>query len=199
MTLYDEIGNAIGELTDLRSSGSKKKIALCIGHNSKAQGAVGDEGISEYNFNVEFLQELIPQLPYHNYKIFERPAISNYTEQQNQMHTEIAEWGSCDIAIEFHFNAAENDQVHGHEILYLSKGGKKLAKLLDTEWDQYLTSNDRGIKQRESGNGYGFLKRGSYKSIIVEPFFASHQHNFIKNGDQREALIRSYIEFFKKL
>jgi len=206
MLLYDKNGNMIGEcnIDDIHpvepEPVQKKRIALCIGHNNKAQGAVGEAGISEYRFNDDFLQELITELPYHDYRIFERPAISSYSEQQNIMHAEIAKWGNCDIAVEFHFNAAENDEVHGHEVLFVSSGGQHLAKLLDEEYDRYLDSNDRGVKQLTSGsNGYGFLRRGSYMSILVEPFFAAFQNRFIVDGDQREQLKRAYIEFFKKV
>ena len=176
------------------------KIALCIGHNSKAQGAIGQEGISEYKFNAEFLEDLLRLLPdKHEYKVFTRPAVSSYTTQQDEMHKDIAAWGNCEVAIEFHFNAAENDEVHGHEILYLSNGGKTLAFTLDAEYDKYLDSNDRGVKQVTSGNGYGFLKRGAYSSILVEPYFASYQSKFIRGGSHRCALLQAYVDFFIKI
>ena len=177
----------------------KKRIALCIGHNKVAQGAVGNMGISEYDFNKEFVEELIPMLrdTGHEYKIFFRPPGGSYGYQQNVMHANIAECGNVDYAIEFHFNAAESDAVSGHEILYLSKNGKKLAQKLDAQFDKYLNTPDRGIKKRKSGNVYGFLKRGSYASIIVEPFFAAHQDNFVVGGNKRDALLQAYVKFFK--
>ena len=176
----------------------KKRIALCIGHNQVASGAVGDMGIPEYNFNKDFVYELLELLDDGNeYKIFFRPPGGSYSHQQNVMHGEIAKWGNVDHAIEFHFNAAESDTVSGHEILYLSKAGKEFAKKLDYQYDIHLSTPDRGIKKRSSGNGYGFLKRGSYSSIIVEPFFASHQHMFVHGGSKRFDLLQSYVDFFK--
>ena len=202
MKLYNENGIEVGTFINTGSEpkGPRKRIALCIGHNNKAQGAVGEAGISEYHYNKDFIAELLTLLSWHEYKVFERPAISSYNAQQDALHRDIAKWGECDIAVEFHFNAAESDVVNGHEILYLSKGGRNIAIKLDKEWDTYLESNDRGVKQLSShNNGYGFLRRGSYMSIIVEPFFAAHQNKFINGGSQRESLLRSYVEFFKKI
>lgn len=177
-----------------------KRIALCIGHNPVRRGAYGSAGLTEYEYNKGFLYELLPYLPpTHEYKIFERPSLGSYTREQNYLHKQIAKWGGCDIAIEFHFNGASNPDINGHEILYLSKAGKELALKLDACYDKYLTNNDRNIIKRDKGNGYGFLRRGNYTSLIVEPFFASHQHRFIEGGDLYHPLIAAYKEFLAAL
>lgn len=177
-----------------------KRIALCIGHNSKQRGAYGSAGLTEYDYNKGFLSELLPYLPpTHDYKVFERKPFGSYDKEQEEMHREIAEWGDCDIAIEFHFNASSNPSVNGHEILYLSNRGKELAAQLDRCFDKHLDNRDRNTLHREEGRGYGFLKRGEYASLIVEPFFASHQERFIEGGDMYQPLIAAYKEFFVEL
>jgi len=177
-----------------------KKIALCIGHNPVKRGAYGSLGLSEYEYNKNFLAELLPYLPpNHDYKIFERKNLGSYTREQNDMHKQISKWGDCDIAIEFHFNGASDPDINGHEILYLSKSGKVLAEKLDECYDKHLHNNDRNIIKRDKGNGYGFLKRGNYTSLIVEPFFASNQERFIEGGEMYQPLVASYKEFFSKL
>lgn len=177
-----------------------KRIALCIGHNPVQRGAYGSAKMTEFEYNKEFLSKLLPYLPpTHDYFIFERKHLGSYTREQNELHKRIAEVGDIDIAIEFHFNGSSNPDVNGHEILYLSSNGEKLAKALDAKYDKYLDNNDRNIIKRDKGNGYGFLSRGNYTSLIVEPFFASHQHRFIEGGEMYFPLIQAYKEFFAEL
>lgn len=203
MFLYDKDGRIVGEVYDeLQTTSPKrgKRIALCIGHNERSQGAVGSSGVSEYTFNKDFLGELLPYLPpTHEYRVFERKPLGSYSAEQDDLAKQIAEWGDCDIAIEFHFNASANSNVSGHEILYLSDKGKTLAEKLDKKFDEHLNNSDRNIKRRASGNGYGFLSRGAYTSIIVEPFFAAHQYRFLGDGDLLQPLIASYKDFFAEL
>jgi N-acetylmuramoyl-L-alanine amidase len=204
MLLYDKYNRVVGEIypeyeaDDVERKG--KRIALCIGHNVESQGAIGSSGISEYTFNKNFLDELMPYLPpNHEYKIFKRKPLASYSKEQIDLSEQITEWGDCDIAIEFHFNDAENPSASGHEILYLSDNGKQLAEKLDKAYDEHLNNSDRNIKRRASGNGYGFLSRGDYTSIIVEPFFAAHQYRFVGDGDLLQPLIASYKSFFSEL
>jgi len=177
-----------------------KKIALCIGHNPVKRGAYGSAGISEYDYNKQLLSELLPYLPpNHDYHVIERKNLGSYTKEQDEMHKRISELGDVDIALEFHFNGASNPLINGHEILYLSQSGKELAEKLDACYDKYLDNNDRNIIKRNKGNGYGFLRRGNYTSLIVEPFFASHQTRFMEGGDLYHPLIAAYKEFFAAL
>lgn len=202
MLLYDKDGRWVGEVFDESKNGgtSGKRIALCVGHNPLSKGAVGSSGISEYDFNMNFLGELLPYLPpTHEYKIFTRKPLNSYSDEQNDLLEQITQWGDCDIAMEFHFNASANSEINGHEILYLTDAGKELAEKLDKKFDIYLDNNDRNIKRRAKGNGYGFLKRGTYTSIIVEPFFAANQHDFMSNGNLLQPLIAAYKEFFSEL
>jgi N-acetylmuramoyl-L-alanine amidase len=204
MLIYDSDNRVVGELdeTYFQSNDNTKsmRIALCVGHNPVGQGAVGSVGISEFEFNKEFLADLIPYLPpTHDYQIFTRKPFGNYNLEQTDLAKQIKEWGGCDLAIEFHFNASTNVSVNGHEILYLSDAGKTLAEKLDKKFDKYLDNNDRNIKRRNSGKGYGFLKRGTYPSLIVEPFFSGFQENFIEGGKLRQPLIAAYKEFFSEL
>lgn len=203
MLLYDKDNKVVGEIYDNPKdydATKGKRVALCVGHNPKSQGAVGSSGLTEFQFNREFLKELIPYLPPTNeYHLFERKALGGYEAEQDDLAKQIAEWGDCDIAIEFHFNAAVNQSANGHEILYLSNKGKELAEKLDKKFDEYLNNADRHIKRRASGRGYGFLSRGNYTSLIVEPFFASNQYRFVGDGDLKQPLITAYKEFFSEI
>ena len=178
-----------------------KKIALVVGHRSGKKGAYGDTGMSEWDFWSEFLSDILLMLPKHNqYKIcFRGNDHHGYGERMKEMHKKIDTWGA-DISVSFHFNGSDNGSVTGHEILYCSNGGKRLAEKLDVCFDKWLDNNDRGIKKRtKHQRGGGFLCRGNSKCILVEPFFGSHQHSFIRNGSERQKLINGFLEFFDML
>jgi len=181
-----------------------KKIALVVGHRSSSRGAYGNVGISEFYFNKEFVMELMEILKRenfgHTYKVFYRSdAGSGYTDRMIDLHSRIDQWGA-DISIEFHFNAAGNLSVDGHEVLYCSKKGELLAKNLEYIFTKTLGTTNRGVKKRTmSERGGGFLCRGKSVCLISEPFFAAHQNRFVVGGDLRDALIKSYVDFFALL
>jgi len=181
--------------------GSSMKIALVIGHRKSSQGAYGSMGISEYSFYKEFVMELLDYLIDDNYiKVFERKDKgSGYSERMRDLHRRIDHWGA-DISISFHFNGSSKQEVNGHEILYCSKKGKRIALRLDEKLDQYLPNNDRNIKKRTSKQrGGGFLCRGKSTCILIEPFFASHQSLYVRSGEERQNLISAISEFINEL
>jgi len=179
------------------------KIALVIGHRSKSQGAYGNMMISEYLFYKEFMEELIEGgylTKKNKYQVFERTNKKRgYGERMRDLHTRIDEWGA-DISVSLHFNASVKPSVTGHEILYCSKAGEKLARKLDSKLDKYLDNRDRNLKKRtRKQRGGGFLCRGKSTCILVEPFFASSQHLYVKNGVKRDDLLSSVADFLNEL
>ncbi len=179
------------------------KIPLVIGHRQGSQGAYGNEGISEYIFNRYLIADILEEidLDRHDVRVFERRNEgSGYTERMKDLHKRIDRFGA-DYSISFHFNSASNQSVDGHEVLYCSKKGKALAKKLNAKFNEYLDNNDRGIKKRTKGQrGGGFLCRGKSVCILAEPFFASHQYEYIQeSGVERENLISAYADFINEL
>ena len=179
------------------------KIALVIGHDFDRQGAYGDMGQSEFAFNDELLSEMAndDMFPYkHEYGVFYRSAdIKGYSRKMKDLHKGLDKWGA-DISMEFHFNAIGKVSVTGHEVLYCSSKGKKLAQKLDAVFDKNLNNKDRNIKKRKKHErGGGFLCRGKSTCIIIEPFFAAHQHKFISGGDMRGPLKKAFQEFFEEI
>ena len=178
------------------------KIALVIGHDSDNKGAYGNTGKSEFDFNHELIRDLFFEglPPKHEYKRFYRSAnIVGYSAKMIDLHSRIDSWGA-DISIEFHFNSFSNKNVNGHEVIFCSEGGKKIAKKLDKAFDKHLTNSDRGIKKVSMSNrGGGFCCRGKSLAIISEPFFSSSQSKFVHDGVMREPLKKAFIEFFNSL
>lgn len=209
--ISDEKGTQLLEITEAFKNSSSigtqtildfkvlPRVALCVGHNRISQGAYGNAGITEYVFNSEFVAELAILLEgIVDFKVFHREPKPTYEEEQEVLHRRIAEWKGCTLAVEFHFNSATNEDITGHEILYFSPKGRLLALKLDKQFDR-LSNKDRNIKLRDKGAGTGFLRRGNYPCLIVEPFFASHQSNFLPNSVQRNLLLQAYVDFFGRL
>jgi len=177
------------------------KIALIVGHRKNSQGAVGSKGISEYKFNKKLIEEIqLDLVDDHDIKVFyRRDDLSGYTERMKDLHKRIDAWGAK-VSVSFHFNAAGNKSVDGHEVLYCSGSGKKLSKKLNDNFTQYLDNNNRGIKKKtKHDRGGGFLCRGKSVCILSEPFFGSHQHLYAKNGSERANLVSAYVEFLNDL
>lgn len=179
------------------------KIAFVVGHSATKKGAYGNTGLSEFDFYSKFVPELVERLKSekleHSYQVFYRGTSGGYTENMKDLHRRIDQWGA-DLSISFHFNAASNELVNGHEILYCSDKGYEYAVQLDELFDAYLDNNDRNTKKRTmSDRGGGFLCRGKSVCILIEPFFASHQNRYVRNGDMREPLKQALIDFITGL
>ena len=183
------------------------KIALVIGHEPKRKGAeLAGEKISEYAFWWTYLNfTLIPMLnttTTSEYKVFKRGStVKGYTAKMKALHKEIDEWGA-DLAISFHFNGSVNKAAGGMEILH---SGYKPSKQLAEQLLQKLHVNLPGIKNRglkkvgKGENGYGFVKYGKAKAMLVEPFFGSNEKEVGYVIENSEALNRAFAEFFKEI
>jgi N-acetylmuramoyl-L-alanine amidase len=113
------------------------------------------------------------------------------------LHKRIDEYGAG-VSISLHFNANATN-AKGHEILYYSKGGKKVAEILDKEFDK-LGNRDRDIKKKSKGDrGGGFLARGRSKCVIAEPFFASEQKDFMPGTFTYTKLVDAYVNAIVKI
>jgi len=177
------------------------KYALCVGHNEIYQGAIGSAGVSEFMFNDGLIKDILSHPKVVNsgneFKVFyENPYAGKYTARQIDLHKRIDEWGA-DYSVSFHFNDAVSKSVNGHEILYYSPNGMKLAKRLDELLDKYMPNRDRDIKQRaRRDRGGQFLSRGNSYCIISEPFFATYQNLYVEGGEFRDKLLEAYVDFF---
>ena len=168
------------------------KICLVIGHDMDNRGSYGDAGISEFTFNDNLISEMFHKglLPGDTYVLYRSSDIFGYGEQMKELHKRIDAL-KCDVSIECHFNGFHDPSVNGNEVLYCSQGGKRIADIFDEELDA-LPNRDRGVKKvLGNDDGAGFCCRGRSYAIIIEPFFGSHQRDYIFNGQYREILMTS--------
>jgi len=181
-----------------------KKIALVVGHRSRSQGAYGDMGISEWKFYNQLVKEIVEEAEDVDVelKVFHRRESGHgYTSRMKALHREIDAWGA-DISIALHFNASSHASANGHEVLHcaFSSTSAKYASIMNSAFTKHLNNRDRGVKPKSrKDRGGGFLCRGRSYCILIEPFFASHQHEYMPGQRAREELINSFIEFFDKV
>ena len=187
---------------ELMSNVAKTKIALISGHNEKSQGKARF-GTTEWIFGNELIEDLLPllnALPNIEVEVFSRIKNTDYPAEMKELHSRVDAWGA-DLSMEFHYNAFAG-AAKGHEVLHLSssKGGKRMADLMDKAYDLYLNNADRGRKEVPVGGrgSYG-LRVGRAIALIVEPFFSKELKEFMRGGSQRQNLIDSYVHFFKNL
>ena len=176
------------------------KYALVVGHDSKRKGSYGNEGVSEFNFWDNFVNAITIPDGDECYVLYRPADIDSYTQQMAHVHQQMKDIG-VEFGVELHFNGYSDPRVNGNEVLYNGANVKSiaLAKLLDSCFDE-LPNRDRGIKVLTKGdNGFGFVAGSYIPCIISEPFFGSHQSNFIYGGKDREALLNAFNTFLRKV
>lgn len=179
------------------------KIALVVGHDAISKGAYGDEGISEFQFNDELMNDMafhkmFPE-EHEVYVLYRSADASGYTSKMKDLHKRIDDLG-CQVSIELHFNSFSNEHVRGHEVLYCSEGGKLVAEAMNNALDKYLPTSNRGVKKvGMSDRGGGFCCRGKSKAVILEPFFGAHQHEFVVDGKHRMNLMKAISDGLKAI
>ena len=155
------------------------KIALVIGHRGGSRGARTVNGIFEYDMWFTYLHTIISTLPtQHEYKIFERYDNdgNKYSTRIRKLVNRVNEW-EADIAMSFHFNASDNKNAEGFEVLTTNYWkSKSYANTLLNIFDVNLFGDNRGNKIISSGGrGYHFLRPTHMPSMIIEPFFGSSE------------------------
>lgn len=178
-------------------------IAVVIGHDAQSQGAWGNAGRSEFDFNDGLMNdmafyELLPDN--HNVYVLYRSAdINGYTSKMIDLHERIDKL-DCEVSIELHFNSFSDDRAQGHEVLYCSEGGKGIAEIMNHALDELLPTSNRGVKKvGMSDRGGGFCCRGKSKAIILEPFFGAHQRDFVPGGKNNMLLMKAISNGLKAL
>ena len=153
------------------------KLAIVVGHNQVAQGAVRpDTGETEYVWNLDLARMIVEEavaFPAIEVGVFKRQPGGGYTHEIRTVYREVDAWdadGSCEL----HFNSHTNRQATGTEVLSsgsaqsLAFAGAMQERLIDA-----LDLRDRGVKIRRSGRGSESLMSGQAPAILIEPFFGS--------------------------
>ena len=162
-------------------------IAICIGHSRRIHGRRdgGAESCApistEWAYN-DALSRRIIEILHDAYGI---PAIL-INDYQGESYGAAMRWLAAylrglrgiKLAVELHFNSADDPQANGHEWLYwhASPKSKMVADLLTTAMTlSHLGIRSRGAKPIDGGaRGGEFLRLTHCPAVICEPFFGSH-------------------------
>lgn len=176
------------------------KLAIVVGHNARAQGAVRpDTGETEFAWNsklaglIEDEARLFPQI---KVQTFFREHCGSYRREIEAVYGKVDAWGA-DVSNELHFNSHSNRAATGTEVL--SSGSPKsmrYAQALQSRMGEALGLKDRGVKIRRSGRGSESLMSGRAPAVLIEPFFGSSPLGQAKTDEEHEqrALARSILQ-----
>tara|TARA_R100001440_G_scaffold1960_1_gene6103 strand:+ start:525 stop:1238 length:714 start_codon:yes stop_codon:yes gene_type:complete len=174
----------------------KLNVAICVGHSRQGDtGAVSCGGINEWTYNKKVAEYLKSDLQEYGISSFIVDSYGgNYGSYASSMKwlAKHLDEQKASIALELHFNAADNPKAEGMEMLYwhTSRIGLSIAEYLIKSCQRFfpLTKN-RGTKAIKTGNRGGLmLKTPSQPCCILEPFFGSNWQDWITFADQESTL-----------
>jgi N-acetylmuramoyl-L-alanine amidase len=176
-------------------------IAICVGHSRRVHGrreggAVSCEpASSEWAFNDALGRLVIERL--HDAHGLTAILVNDY---QGESYGGAMRWlagylrglGNIKLAVELHFNSADDPKANGHEWLHwhASPKGKLVAAILAMEMTlSRLGIRSRGVKAIDGGDRGGeFLRLTHCPAVICEPFFGSNAQDWETARAQVEAL-----------
>lgn len=197
-------------------------LAIVVGHDSKAQGAVGVgdlKGVTEYEYNKDLAARIKEQLgridANDQCEIFLRDGVGITGAYKNALEW-ILKQGKPACLIELHYNAFKpGHTVQGTETLYNDEKDQAglderiFATMVQKEMCAALSRSgkqDRGTKTvsaTEQERGWQNLTRTIvYPSVLVEPFFGD-QADDAKLAVERKAalamaLAKAFVTFMRK-
>jgi N-acetylmuramoyl-L-alanine amidase len=149
------------------------KLAIVVGHNEQAQGAVrAADGVTEFAWNSD-LARIMHDLAPADTAVFYRRAGPNEIRDAYRM---VDQWGPS-RSVELHFNSFTDPSAGGTETLYAesSGAGHHLAVDVQAAMVEALGLRNRGLKPTpRSGRGGASLHAGRAPAVLVEPYFGSN-------------------------
>ena len=163
-------------------------IAIVVGHNARAQGAVSVDGTSEFVWNSD-LAEMIRDHDPAGVRIFQRRRGGGYSAEIDRVYAEVADWQAA-VSIELHFNGSASASASG--VLTLSSGfagSMNLAEEVHRRCVAVMERRDRGIEVRtRHQRGGRSLWQGKAPASMTEPFFGSNPEDWRRANARKEYL-----------
>ncbi len=168
------------------------KIALVIGHNARAQGAIrATDGRTEYDWNTDLANALRDAAP-GVYTVIRRTA---GTGEIGRAYAQVNASGAA-ASVELHFNSVATPQATGTETLTSgTTGSLRLARLIQPAMVGALGLRDRGLitirKDAADARGKASLWTGRPPAVLLEPYFGSNPTDCQTADRQFNALVRA--------
>lgn len=183
-----------------------KNLAVVVGHNERAQGAIRqDTGETEYSWNsrlAAMIDDLSSQYAGLNVRVFFRNgALRSYTREIKDVYARTDAWGA-DATVELHFNSHHNPNATGTETL--TSGSRKSLEYAYELQDNMLDAlglRDRGEKIVRTGRGSASLMSGRAPAALIEPFFGSSDKGLKATDEahEMEALAHAVLKATHKV
>lgn len=180
------------------------KLAIVVGHNAHAQGAIRqDTGETEWSWNkrlAEMMHDAAPEYGIESKLFFRNPGLGGYRAEVKDVYRRVDLEGSH-ASIELHFNSHDNQYATGSEVLVSgSVPSRRFGKAVLRGIVETLDLKDRGTKVVTTGRGGMSLISGKAPAILVEPFFGSNAQGLSATDEahEMEALARAYLKGAKE-
>lgn len=175
-----------------------KTVAICVGHARIGDtGAQSYFGLTERAYNGRVAQHTASFLQRLGFSpvVFDHYPHRGYGDAMKWLCQQVKAAG-CTLAVELHFNSADNAQAKGSEFLYwhTSNASRKAAAAFDAQFAKdYPALTRRGLLPRgPADNGAGFLRGTHCPAVILEPFFGSNKAEALFFRDHQRELGQTY-------
>lgn len=167
------------------------KIALVVGHNAAAQGAVrATDGRTEFDWCGSLAAAVLACQP-GQYKVFRRPAGLGYGAEIRTVYADVDAWGA-DASVELHFNGGPDDATGTETLTSGSARSRILAGHIQTGMCGALGLRDRGMITRgKTDRGGASLFAGRAPAVLIEPYFGSNRADCAAADRHFHALARA--------
>ena len=170
------------------SSKGRIKVAVVVGHNSKATGAYAPHPVnkSEFEFNSLVAKEMVALASYDDeiqVKVFYRKPISSYSIQIDEVYSRVNHWAP-DRALELHFNwlaqAGRVEMIHYNSS---NKGASIANNLLEAFGRLMKTPVNRHnqiLSRGKNDRGGRSLWACKCPIVLTEPFDCSNMRHLMR-------------------
>lgn len=151
-------------------------IALIVGHNARAQGAVRvTDGRSEYEWCGDLAGAIAAQAP-GMYAVIRRK--SHPSGYASEIYTAYSNANALGVSatVELHFNGGPATATGTETLTSGTKGSLRLARLIQPAMVGALGLRDRGLLTRgRADRGGESLWSGRAPAVLLEPYFGSRE------------------------
>jgi len=165
------------------------KIAIVVGHNVKAQGAIRcTDKRTEFDWNSE-LAGLIWDHDPEAIKVFHRQSGGGYSAEIDRVYAQTDAWGA-DVTVELHFNGSGNPAAEGCLMLSSgTKGSLALSRAMQAECLAVMQNRDRGVRiLGRKDRGGRSLWQGRAPAVLIEPYFGSNAEDCVRSHNRMDQL-----------
>jgi len=187
------------------SSKGRIKVAVVVGHNSKATGAYAPHPVnkSEFEFNSLVAKEMVALASYDDeiqVKVFYRKPISSYSLQIDEVYSRVNRWDP-DRALELHFNwLAQAGRVEMAHYVSSKKGASIARNLLKafTRLMKTTTRKSKLLPRGKNDRGGRSLWACKCPIVLTEPFDCSNMSHLMRVDELGiKAFAETYINTIK--